>query len=29
VSGGDNENNNFYDEYYEEYDTYDELENAG
>ena len=27
--GGENENNNFYDEYYEEYDTYDELENAG
>lgn len=29
VAGGDNENNNFYDEYYEEYDTYDELESAG
>lgn len=29
VAGGENENNNFYDEYYEEYDTYDELESAG
>jgi hypothetical protein len=28
-AAGENENHNFYDEYYEEYDTYDEIENAG
>jgi hypothetical protein len=29
AAGAENENHNFYDEYYEEYDTYDETENAG
>jgi hypothetical protein len=29
VAGGENADDNLYDEYYEEYNNYDEIENAG